>query len=40
MGWKNIFRHEQNERIIEFIRAGDAIRTVGWLKGEPMHFLG
>ena len=25
----------QNEREIKFIRAGDAIRTVGQLKGEP-----
>ena len=24
----------QNEKKIEFIRAGDAIWTVGWLKGE------
>ena len=40
MGWKKIFIHEQNERIIEFIRAGDAIKTVGWLKGEPTLFKG
>ena len=25
----------QNERRIKFIRAGDAVRTVGQLKGEP-----
>ena len=25
----------QNERKIKFIRVGDAVRTVGWLKGEP-----
>ena len=26
----------QNEREIKFIRMGDAVRTVGQLKGEPM----
>ena len=26
----------QNEREIKFIRVGDAVRTVGLLKGEPM----
>ena len=26
----------QNERRIKFIRVGDAIRSVGWLKGELM----
>ena len=26
----------QNEREIKFIRAGDAVRTAGRLKGEPM----
>ena len=25
----------QNERRIKFIRVGDAVRTVGQLKGEP-----
>ena len=25
----------QNEREIKFIRVGDAVRTVGQLKGEP-----
>ena len=25
----------QNEREIKFIRMGDAVRTVGQLKGEP-----
>ena len=26
----------QNEREIKFIRVGDAVRTTGQLKGEPM----
>ena len=26
----------QNERRIKFIRVGDAVRTVGQLKGEPV----
>ena len=26
----------QNEREIKFIRLGDAVRTAGQLKGEPM----
>ena len=26
----------QNEREIKFIRVGDAVRTAGQLKGEPM----
>ena len=26
----------QYERRIKFIRVGDAVRTAGWLKGEPM----
>ena len=26
----------QNKREIKFIRMGDAVRTVGQLKGEPM----
>ena len=30
----------QNERRIKFIRVGDAVRTVGWLKGEPNPFTG
>ena len=25
---------------IEFIRARDAVSTVGWLKGEPTTFMG
>ena len=27
---------KQNEREIKFIRVGDAVRTVGQLKGEPV----
>ena len=30
----------QNERRIEFIRAGDAVRTADQLKGEPTPFSG
>ena len=30
----------QNERRIEFIRAGDAVRTADQLKGEPNPFAG
>ena len=30
----------QKERRIEFIRTGDAFRTVGQLKGEPTPFVG
>ena len=30
----------QNERRIEFIRVGDAVRTVGQLKGAPTPFMG
>ena len=30
----------QNERRIKFIRVGDVVRTVGWLKGEPNPFAG
>ena len=29
----------QNERRTEFIRVGDAIRTVGRFKGEPTPFV-
>ena len=29
----------QNERRTEFIRAGDAVRTVGRFKGEPTPFV-
>ena len=29
----------QNERRIEFIRVGDAVRRVGWLKEEPAPFV-
>lgn len=25
----------QNEREINFIRVGDTVKTMGWLKGEP-----
>ena len=28
-----------NEQRIEFIRVGDTVRTVEWLKGELMSFL-
>ena len=27
--------NSQNEREVKFIRVGDAVRTVGQLKGEP-----
>ena len=27
--------NRQNEREVKFIRVGDAVRTVGQLKGEP-----
>ena len=30
----------QNERRIKFIRVGDAIKTVGWLKGDLNPFAG
>ena len=30
----------QNERRIKFIRVGDAVRTVCWLKGEQNTFAG
>ena len=30
----------QNERRIEFIRVGDAVRTAGQLTGEPAPFTG
>ena len=30
----------QNERRIKFIRAGDAVRPEGWLKTEPVPFMG
>lgn len=30
----------QNEKGIEFFRARDAVNTAGWLKGEPMPFVG
>ena len=30
----------QNERRIKFIIVGDAIKTVGWLKGELNPFAG
>ena len=29
----------QNERGVEFVRARDAVSTVGWRKGEPMPFV-
>ena len=29
----------QNEKIIKFIRVGDAVRTVVQLKGEPTSFV-
>ena len=30
----------QNERRIKFRRVGDAIKTVGWLKGDLNPFAG
>ena len=33
---KEFLDMRQNEREIKFIRMGDAVRTVGQLKGEPM----
>ena len=30
----------QNERGIEFIRAGNTVRIAGWLKEESMPFMG
>ena len=30
----------QNERRIKFIRVGDTVRTVSWLKGELTPFVG
>ena len=30
----------QNERRIKLVRVGDAVRTVGWLKGELNRFAG
>ena len=30
----------QNEREIKFIRVGDTVRTVSWLKREPNPFTG
>lgn len=30
----------QNERRREFIRAGNTVRTAGWLKEESMPFMG
>ena len=35
MGGKEFPDMRQNERKIKFIRMGDALRTVGPLKGEP-----
>ena len=32
---KEFLDRRQNEREIKFIRMGDALRTVGQLKGEP-----
>ena len=29
----------QNERSIEFIKAGDIVRTAGWLKEELTPFM-
>ena len=37
---KEFLDMRQNERRIEFIRTGDAFRTVGQLKGEPTPFEG
>ena len=37
---KEFLDMRQNERRIEFIRTGDAFRTVGQLKGEPTPFVG
>ena len=33
---KEFLDMRQNKREIKFIRMGDAVRTVGQLKGEPM----
>ena len=37
MGWKEFPDIRQNEKRVEFIRA---VRTSGWLKGEPTPFEG
>ena len=30
----------QNEKRVKFTKLGDAVRTMGWLKGEPNPFAG
>ena len=30
----------QNEKRVTFTKVGDAVRTMGWLKGEPNPFAG
>ena len=37
---KEFSDRKQDERKIKFIRVGDAVRTVGRLKGESMPFVG
>ena len=37
---KEFPERRQNEREIQFIRVGDAVRTLGQLKGEPMFEQG
>ena len=34
------FKTRQNDSRIEFIRAGDAVKSAGWLKGELKPFEG
>ena len=38
-GWKEFPDTRQNDSRIEFIRAGDAVRTESWLTGEPTPFM-